>query len=467
MFLSTLSLSILVLFQEPSPALQKALATDDVAIRFTAARELSVGDERAEKWLLREAGKGTEQRQRALLLASALMGTDASYVVLEESSRRGRKPNPQRAFALLLYGEFHPKAGLDPRRDWDRCASDFERACLLAGLLAHPERLQVDPWESLVKKRKQPTLTALLQLAQRLSGNLQADASDASSFAASLLAAVDPRQVALGAEFVGKAASSDFPALWWSAAPRIPARRFEDLRRQALVGERVGLVLALYEVDAKQQQALFDHYRQRAVGPEESAWLWGAAGDLGLDLPGPGDGGIKRERIAGILRLALRDFPTAVKTAKSYLPAAREAFGTQSSFRDRWPVALLLALGGEAEDLQALQAVFQEANGADRHRLAAIWKFANRGFGPGDLRAYWLDAWSRELGAGWRGYLDVQGPRWTAYHLAGGSLAAENQIEIAVSFPELETLPKDYAADHVLYRDIVDFLLGGDYRWDL
>ncbi|MHC4380310.1 MAG: hypothetical protein ACYSU1_04380 [Planctomycetota bacterium] len=469
MLLSTLCLCLPAVAQEPPADLQQSLAADDVAMRFEAARELAVGDERAEKWLLREAGKGTEQRQRALLLASALMGTEASFAVLEHASRRGRKPDPQRAFSLLLYGQFHPQAGLQARSDWERCASDFERACLLTGMLARPERLQVGPWKALVQKRKQPALTTLLQLSERLTGNRMAEVSDtrdAASFSASLLASVDSRQPHLQGEILGVRAPSDFPAMWWLAAPRQDSRPMEDLRRQALVGQKVGFVLTLYEVAPAQRQALFDHYRQRAVGPVESAWLWGAAGDLGLALPGPETDVLHANRVAGILRLARKDFVAAESLAMKYLPAARSGFRAATHFEQRWPAAVVLALGRQQADLELLKTAFQQANGTERHRLAPIWKFANRGFSTGDLRGFWLDAWSRTLGAGWQGYLDVQGPRWAAYLLAGGSLAAENQNEIATPFLELESLPKDYAADHVLYRDLVDFLLGGDYRWN-
>lgn len=465
MLLSTLVLCLLPAAQEPTQAQQRALAADDVAMRFSAAQELAAGDEIAEKWLLREAGKGTEQRQRALLLAASLMGTTACQAVVEKAASRGRKPNPIRAFALLLYGQYHPAAGSEPRKDWDRCASDFERACLLAGLLAHPERLQVDPWPTLVAKRKEPTLEVLLDLSTRLVEAGEPPATDPLAFSAALLASVDPRYPALPGEIFGALPAGGFPDLWWTSAPRFPARAWEDLRRQALVGEQVGLVLTLYEVEKGQQQALFDHFRMRTIGKAESGWLWGAAGDLGLEFPDPEEEALTAHRVGGILRLARRDFPKAVLAAQASLPAARSVFRSRTPFEQRWPAAVLLAIGQEERDLQVLKQAFQAASGVERHRLTPIWKFANRGLGEGALRDHWLDAWSRGLGAGWRGYQDIQGPRWTAYLLAGGSLAAENQAELAARYESLESLPKDYSPDHILYRDLVEFLLSGNYRW--
>lgn len=97
--------------------------------------------------------------------------------------------------------------------------------------------------------------------------------------------------------------------------------------------------------------------------------------------------------------------------------------------------------------------------------LQPVWKFANRSLGT--ARKNWLESWSRELGAGWIGFLDKEGPRWVAYQLVGGTVAAEGREEIATPYPELQLVPKDYAGDHLLYRDLAVLLLDGVYRWGL
>lgn len=464
MLLSTFALFLLPCLQEPTPALQRALVSDDAVARFQAAREISVGDERTQAWILGEEEKGTAQYQRAVLLAASLMGTPETYALVERAARRGRKADPIRAFALLLYGSFHPDAGMEASQDWNRCGTSFEQACLLSGLLSRPERIIVAPWPGLISKEKEEALTGLLDAAFCLTGN-EPQGKSALSEAVVLITSVNPGINPLLAERFSEARDTHYPALWKVSARRTPARSLDALNQQALVGESIGLVLALYEVPADQRQALFFHDRSRAVGSAEQAWLWGAAGELGLEIPGPSMPVLELHQVAGVLGLAGHDLKKAKKVALSYLEVARQAFSSKASFSKRWAAATVLALGGLEEDRLLLQQAFENANGVERHRLSPIWKFANYGFEEEALRRHWLKSWIRDLGGGWIGYLDREGPRWTAYLLMGGSNEAQNRESLSVSYPMLEVLPKDYALDHVLYRDFAEFLLSDAYRW--
>ena len=464
MLLSTFALLLLPCLQEPSPALQRALVSDDAVARFEAAREISVGDERTQAWILGEEKKGTAQYQRALLLTASLMGTPETYALVERAAKRGRKADPIRAFALLLYGSFHPDAGVEVNQDWNRCGTTFEQACFLSGLLSRPERLIVDPWPSLIAEEKEEALTGILDAALCLTGNAP-QGKNTLSEAAVLLTSVNPGNNPLVADEVSKNKEAPYPALWRISSRRSPARSLDDLNQQALVGESIGLVLSLYEVPADQRQALFFHNRPRAVGSPEQAWLWGAAGELGLEIPGPSKSLLQLHQVVGVLGLAQHDLKKAKKIALSYLEVSRKTFSSNAPFTNRWASATLLALGGLEEDRLLLQQAFENASGVERHRLAPIWKFANHGFEAEALRSYWLKSWIRDLGGGWIGYLDREGPRWTAYLLIGGSNEAQNRESLSVSYPRLEVLPKDYALDHVLYRDFAEFLLSDAYRW--
>jgi len=464
MLLSTFALFLLPCLQEPSEALQRALISDDVVARFSAAREIASGDARTEKWLVNEAGKGTAQYQRTLLLSASLMGTSKTYELVERAARKGRKASPVRAFALLLYGSFHPRAGENASQDWSRGATPFEQACLLAGLLSRPERMTVEPWPSLITGEKDQALLALLDAGRRMNGE-EALGDSVLSRAVVFLTSADPRKAALPAVDLGNPKGLGHPGLWRSTARRSPARNIEALKKLALVGDHVGLVLCLYEVSPDQRQVLFHHYRTRAVGAAERGWLWGAAGDLGLELPGPEKSKFELHQVAGILGLANRNLSKAREVARAYLDLARETFQTDPSFERQWAAGTLLALGGLEADRNLLQTAFADASGLERQRLAPVWKFANRGFEEESLRHYWLQQWIRDLGGSWVGYLDAEGPRWTAYLLTGGSLEALNREGLSTSYAGLEILPKDYAIDHVLYGDLAEFLLSDDYRW--
>ncbi|MDA0666282.1 MAG: hypothetical protein O3A95_01735 [Planctomycetota bacterium] len=465
MLLSTFALFLLPCMQAPTPALQRALISDDAVARFEAAREIATGDERTQSWILEEEEKGTAQYQRAILLAASLMGTEKTFAMVERASKRGRKADPNRAFALLLYGSFHPDAGIEASRDWDRCVTSFEQACLLSGLLSRPERLVVAPWPSLITSEKDAALIGVLDVALRLTGS-KALGNHALSEAAVMLTSVNPRLDPLPAGLFEQQKQASYPDMWRLTARRTPERSLEDLQNQALVDEHIGLVLCLFEVQGKHRQALFHHDRSRAMGPTEQAWLWGAAGELGLEIPGPTKPTLELHQVAGVLGLAQQNLKKAKEIAQSYSKVAGRAFSLNASFTTRWTAGTILALSGMEADRLLLQQAFEKASGVERQRLNPIWKFANHGFEDETLRSYWLRHWIRDLGGSWIGYLDAEGRRWTAYLLLGGSTEAKNREPLSVAYPELEVLPKDYAVDHVLYRDLAEFLLSDEYRWN-
>ncbi|MCP4093699.1 MAG: HEAT repeat domain-containing protein [Planctomycetes bacterium] len=466
MLLSALILLCACVAQEPSDQLQRALVSEEADERYAAAMELATGDAKAEKWLLRHAGKGTPEERRTLLLAAALMGTEDSLELVEKAAKKGRKPTPERAFALVLYGSMHPEAGLNAKKDWARAGTDFERGCLLAGLLAQPQRLADPDWQKMISKKKAPGLQEIFDNGAMLRGEKWSDAPrNPSSLGARLLSTHMPGVTGVSPELATVRSDSVMPSLWSVGARHSPPRKTEDLIGQALVDGRVALVLSMYEVEESKRQALFDHFRTRTVGSLESAWLWGAAGDLGLTLPKPNGDKLQDCVVAGILRLGLLDFDRAQAAADPYLPAARKAFGSNLSMKRRLPAAILLAFGAEDVDKTSLKSAFLAASGSDRQILQPIWKFANRSLGA--VRQNWLKSWSRDLGAGWIGFLDKEGPRWIAYQLVGGTVAAEGREEIATPYPELQLVPKDYAGDHLLYRDLAVLLLDGVYRWGL
>lgn len=468
MLLPTLILALGFVTQEPSNQLQRALVSEEADVRYAAALELAAGDQEAEKWLLRAAGNGTPEERRTLLLAAALMGTQSSFDLIEKAARKkGRKPDQERAYALVLYGSLHPAAGLDAKKDWARTASDFERGCLLAGLLSQPARLADPEWKKLVTKKKTPGLLEIYDLAAMLRGEVWPDTPESSAeIGARLLTTHIPGVEGVAIQSLEHFRKLEFPQLWSVGARHVPARELSDLKGQALVGDRIALVLSLYEVETKDRQELFDHFRTRVIGKREAAWLWGAAGELGLSLPTvPPTEKLEDAYVAGILSLACQDFSSATFATQPYLQQAREAFQSSSNFERRWPAAALMALGGKPVDQEILKAAFLIASGSERQRLQPIWKLASRSLGS--ERHSWLRSWSRDLGAGWIGFLDKEGPRWVAFQLAGGTVGAEGRLEIATSYPGLQLVPRDYAGDQVLYRDLAVLLLDGVYRWGL
>ena len=456
--------------QEPSPSLERDLTAPSAWVRQEAARELASGDGDAEAWLLHELDRGSPPRRRALLYAAALRGSDDCFAALERAARRERRPEPNHAFALLLYGTFHPDAGTDPEADWKRAASDGERAFLVAGLLSRPERLGADAWRLLAARHPNRVVLGLLDAGELLLGrSLPAGGDEPVRASARLLTSVLPQQRPLSGDEVDWTSDLTLPLLWRVAARRDPPRTLDDLRGSTPVGAWRGLALALYELPADQRQEAFLWLRPRLRDAEAVAWAWGAAGDLGLDLPAPIEGAaLVPGEVAGILRLALHRRAEAVEAAAARLEAARRAFRAGRGGEDlRLAAALVLALAGGEGDRELLREAIRKAAPRWRVTLQPVWRFAERSLDDPALERAWLTRWARRLGAGALGYLDAEGPRLVALVLAGGTQAAEESLRLAEVAPRLQALAEhDFAVDADVWADVVAFLLGPDYRWD-
>jgi len=463
--LASLSAGLLCLAQTPPPdALQRALAASDTATRLRAARELAEGGATWEKWLLREMGRGSPEEDRALVLACGLLGSEACLEALQRATDRGRKPETARAFALLVYGTLHPAAGADPKEDWKRGVSPYERACLLAGLLAQAHRFESDEWRALAAKDPDPTASVLLEIADVLLGRSPpVRTADPLAMSGRLLTSILPQQPAVS--WIAAAEEIGLPRAWQMAARQHPPRSLVALRAVPLADESAAVVLALYEVPETQRAELFTHFRTRLQAPEARAWLWGAAGDLGLDLAPVSLQALDRAEVAGLLRLALRDPTAAERAALSRLALARKDFAAADSPAARFPAALVLALAGGSEEHALLRQAIEAAAPRERLDLQPVWKYAQRGFGEVGLQREWIARWSRRLGAGAVGFLDREGARWTAYVLAGNTRAASQSPRMQPRIPALDRIPHDHALDLSLHADMIEFLIGGEYRW--
>jgi hypothetical protein len=464
---SLLLISGLLVLQEPGVALQRALDAVEPSTRREAAVRLADIGLGVNKWLAKNAGNGSANRQRSLLLAAALLGSPDSLAILEEAARRGRKPHSTRAYALLLYGAYHPDAGKEPKKDWARASSEFERACLLAGYLAHQNRVNVADLNKVVGKRLSPRLAAMLGLLRSLEGAAPELAGD-SSFerSARLLASVMSGQGPVEAELPLELAA-DLPEMWRISAQRTPGRSFRHLQGQPLGGDSGVVVFALRELSIGQRQAGFDFLKTRIVDEPPARWLWGLAGDLQLDLSLPLNAELRSCEVAGFLRLALMDFEAAQVACQRRLVAARLVLANRSDFpRQIFHAALVLALAGQAEDFAWFKTELAQGTPEFRSRLQPMWLLASRKLGVGPARNRWISLWSRELGASNLGYLDREGPRWTALSLISGTMAGPDRTEIA-AFEKPFQVELDHPLTDEFYADLAEYFLSGLYRWSL
>lgn len=464
MAIASILAGLLLTAQSTPPAeLQRALTVADAAARQRAAQEIAASGAAYEKWLLREMHSGSPEGQRALMIAAALVGSPDTLEALASYAVHGRKPDPQRAFALLVYGSLHPQAGAQPESEWARAVTPYERSCLLAGLLAQAQRFESDAWVILASREPDPVSDALLEVADVLLGRAPpVRATEPLSFSARLLTSVLPLQPPH--EDLAAAEPWAFPPEWILGARRLPGRRFEELRSIPLGGPGFAVALALGELPRVEQAECFAWLDSRLQDPVARSILWGLAGDLGHDLGGA-EGKLDPAAVAGLLRLALQDPTRAERGAQARLAAAHAAFTEAHSLEQRLPAALILALAGGSSEQEFLRAHLESTEPRERFALQPVWKFAQRGFGDPALQRHWIARWSRQLGAGHFGWLDRQGPRWTAYVLAGGTRAAEQDPRLQPRVPALERIAHDYALDASLHADVIQFLLGGVYRW--
>ncbi len=450
----------------PPDSLQRALTNTDAGIRQRAARELAMDGARWEKWLLRQLGSGSPEEERALLLACALYGSPPCRDALLKATERGRKPDTQRAFALLVYGALHPDAGRDPKEDWKRGVTAYERDCLLAGLLGQAGRFESDVWFTLVSKESDPVASAFLEMGDLLLGRSPpVRREEPLSYSGRLLTSLLPQQTGLGG--LDDESNAALPLAWRVAARHHPPRSLAALRAVPLADRSAAVVLALLEVPESQRAELFSHFRTRVQDPAVRAWLWGVAGDLGLDLAPTTLDSLDAAEVVGLLHLALRDPTAAERAALARLPAARTQFAAAASAEARFPAALVLALAGGADEHEQLRLALEKSEPRERLDLQPVWKFSQRGFGEQGLQREWIARWARRLGGGVQGFLDLEAPRWTAYALAGSTRAASQDPRLQPRVPALELVVHDHALDVSLHGDVIEFLLGGDYRWAL
>lgn len=462
--------SLLALLQAPTPAQEQALRAEVADVRQGAALALVVGDQETEAWLAREIDRGDPKRHRALTLAAAWMGTEGSFALLDKAAASGRRPDSNRAFALVLFGRFHPDAGQDPKTDWKRAASPYEQACLLVGLLAREASWDPNAYRKLLGRRPSAALVALLDLAEQRRGGQPAlvSAKELSGLQRSAIAlgSIGALSAPLSAESLGPLESWPMRRSWWHAAHRFPSRNLAALEGSAVVGDDAAAVLALYEMEPVEVAKAFHSLRKKIAGGPEKSWLWGAVGDRGLPLPGPDDAEWGAHVAAGLLRMSLVDLPLARRQAQAWAEEARLHFAARGTFRDRWPAALVMALAAQAEDSATLRTTIEAASGRERLQLTPAWKLLL--FRGESLDAKWqtqIRRWSEEIHAGRSGFMAYEGPRWAAYVLLGQTQAAEFRRELYPGQPGFDLLPLDGAADDPFYLDLAALLFGQAYRW--
>ena len=468
MFLGTFVLLFpLSLQQEPSRGIQRGLASSDPGYRLASARDLATLGGEVSKWLKKQSGKGSPERKRALLLATVLMGGDESWAILEKAARRGRRPTSERAWALFLYGAFHPEAGVDLKKDGNRPASDFERSCLLAGLLAQAPSLDEKGVRTLMGRKPGPRTRALAGLLQGLGGGpLPPLAPEMALQASRLMASIFPGQSSLTRPLVGDQGKA-LPRLWREAALRSPPRDLETLRLLIAEGQGGAASLALYEVEADLREPLFGLLNTRLAGADEKAWTWGAAGELKMNLPDEDEEVLDDLEVVGLVSLARVDLAAAETAGKGRLAGARARLVEGRNLEEDWTAAWILALSGGPDDLELLRLRLEKATGPDRALLHPIWQFACRSLGDETARKNWLSKWARSLGAGRRGFLDREGPRFVAWMLVARTETAEQKAELA-GLPEDRSLKRpEHSPGDDLYADLAGLLLSDLYRWDL
>ena len=461
------SLAASVFLQEPSSGVQRGLESSDPGYRLASAQDLATLGDGASRWLKKQLGKGSPARQRALLLAAVLIGSDDAFEVLEKASGRRGRPSSERAWALLLYGAFHPEAGLDPKKDGKRPTSDFERSCLLAGLLAQAPSVDEAGMNHLMGRKPGIRTQALAGLLRSLGGGPIPDASSGMALqGARLLSSIFAQQGALTRPIVG-GAGKYLPRVWREAALRNPPRDVDTLRILIAEGQGVAASLALYEVEPGNRKPLFDLLNTRLAGEEVKALAWGAAGELRMDLPDEDVDVLDDLEVTGLLSLAKENLGAAEMAGKGRLPAARSRFEKGRPLEDDWTAAWVLALAGGPDDLEQLRLRLEKAVGPDRTLLEPIWKFACRSFSDESVQLSWLKQWTRRLGAGKLGFLDMEGPRFVTWMLVAKTETAEQRAELAGLPVDKESPRPEHSPGDDIYADIAGFLLSDLYRWDL
>lgn len=457
----------LLLPQEPEPALIRKLDAVEPGTRLNAVVELAELGTGIEKWLHKKMNSGSANRQRSLMLVAALLGTEESWDLLDNESRRGRRAESKRAYALLLYGAYHPMAGLSAKDDWKRASTDFEKSCLLAGLLARPDEIDMDGFHALIDRKGTDRQKALLAMMDGLRGRpLSLNAESGFERGAQLLVTLLAEPAALTTAQI-RELSDQLPEPWALAAQRTPGRTLDQLKGMPVGGPSGAVVFALRESDAGQRQAVFDYLKERVTEAPAAAWLWGEAGDLGLDLRRPTKAELTTAEVAGLLRLALFQFQQAEEIAISRANVAREVLKEYSwPARGVFEAVVILALAGQPEDHDWFKEALETGTAQSRSQLQPLWLLATRKLDNGQARSQWLSNWSRQLGAGSVGFLDQEGPRWVALSLVAGSMAADEK-EMLQGYTEPFPAKLDHPFTDEFYADLATYLTSPQYRFFL
>ncbi len=464
--LCTLLLGFL-LAQDPPSTLQRGLDNTEPAVRRAAAQEIAALGDGVDDWLEDEFGRGAPLRQRSLLLAAALLGSERSLELVDRAARRGRRPDSRRAWSLMLYGYAHPEAGLNARDDWRRATTDFEHCCLLVGLIGAPHPVDMAGLREQAGRRPGERVAALLNALEAVQGGQPTWSGESAvevsgQILCSLLAGSERVPADRLTAFPGKMSED-----WRLAALRDPGRSGDSLRGTPLGGNNAVVAFVLHELEPSLRQKAFDFLRDRLREPPAAAWLWGSAGDLSLDLGAAGTAASLTGEAAGLLRLAITAPDSAIAAAVRRLPLARKVLEQEGRNEDRrWAAALILALAGASEDHAWFKQELELAPPAWRQRLQPVWLLASGSLDQASVRQAWLSRWSRALGAGRIGFLDQEAPRWMAMILINGTIAAEERVELD-GIPEGMAGAPDHPITDELYADMAEFLFSATYRWNL
>jgi hypothetical protein len=451
--------------QEPGAELVGGLDGPQPGERMQAAEQIAALGPGVERWLEKRIGKGSALHQRGVLLAAALLDTPEAHALLSDAARAGRRASPQRAWALLLYGMHHPEAGRDPARDWKRAATSFEGACLLAGYLGHEQIPDLPALRTAMGRKMSVRQQALLGLLEARAGQRAAfEGDDAVLRGARLLASVIPGQLAMTQAELAEL-SAGMPALWIAAARRAPGRTLEELRGSSLGGENHGAVFALREAAADQQAAVFAYLAERVQSEPAASWLWGLAGEIGIDLPAAASDRIPHWEASGLLRLALLDWERAKAAATARADVAlAELVAMESVDATRMAPVVVLAIAGRESDRAWFQKALAEVPAKLRSQMQPLWLLAAGQFGDARAREALLADWALRFGAGTSGYLIAAGQVYTGLALLAGTEAADELLELR-SYSSQFDGEHDHPISDEFYLDVAQFLFSAHYQW--
>lgn len=467
MFGITSVLLVSLSLQAPEGTLLQAIAKDDPAARFAAAAEIAALPELdIDSWLRKQVNKGSAQRQRALLLACALRGSKECLNLVDQQTRLRGNSKPARAWSLLLAATFQSTAAANSVVLLERARSDFERDCVLIGLMANRQKVSDLRGLKLFASRSARVHAPALEVLAALRGQSPEwpDVEDPRMLAGKLICSVLPRQGGVSKSEIANS-YSDLNGRWSIGAVRSSGRSFDDLKGVPLADQSGAIALCLLEVDVQVAQAVFDYLSTRLPPGPCQSWLWGIAGARRLDLKPPTDGNFTDYHAAGILASCLKDEQFGRSAAGKFMIHARKRLGEAAKLSRDWPAAVMLALSDQPADWKALRTLTEGASGEEAARLHGIWQFASgRLTKPDSIRQ--IRDWLGELGGGHAGYISSAGRQWATSYLLAGTDALPERVDNAADISAFERNP-DHALGHQLYVDIAEFINSKHYHWNI